>query len=72
RKSSITTNPKTEFDIKLFQTVTRELSQEFPDPVDNSNPVQEDIHDFLPEHATVHRRTRDKRKSKTSKLTVAN
>ncbi|KAM3179574.1 hypothetical protein ACTXT7_000309 [Hymenolepis weldensis] len=38
---------------------------------DDSSPVQEDIRDFLPEHATGIRKTVDKRKRKTSKPAAA-
>ncbi|KAM3187366.1 hypothetical protein ACTXT7_002475 [Hymenolepis weldensis] len=37
-----------------------------------SNPLKEDIHDFLLEHATIPRKTRDKRRRKTPKPIAAN
>ncbi|KAM3181481.1 hypothetical protein ACTXT7_014294 [Hymenolepis weldensis] len=64
------TNSATEFDTELFQTDIRELSQELPEHTDDSNPVQDGIHDFLPEHVTASIKTRDKRKRKPPKSTA--
>ncbi|KAM3182018.1 hypothetical protein ACTXT7_013234 [Hymenolepis weldensis] len=59
-----TTNSAAEFDTDLLQTDIRELFQELPEHADDSNPVQDGIHDFLPEQA-------DKRKRKTPKSTAS-
>ncbi|KAM3183231.1 hypothetical protein ACTXT7_010753 [Hymenolepis weldensis] len=72
KQPSKTISSATEFDTKLFQTDIRELSQELPEHADGYNPLQDDIHDFLPEHATTSRKTRDKRKRKTPKSTAVN
>ncbi|KAM3184010.1 hypothetical protein ACTXT7_009218 [Hymenolepis weldensis] len=70
KQPSKTTNSATEFDTELFQTNTRELSQELSGHADDSNPVQDNFHNFLPEHAS--RKTRDKRKRKTPQSTAVN
>ncbi|VUZ45164.1 unnamed protein product, partial [Hymenolepis diminuta] len=66
------TNSATEFDTELFQTDIRELSQELPEHVDDSNLVRDDSYDFLPEHTTASHKSRGKRKKKTSKSTAVN
>ncbi|KAM3175444.1 hypothetical protein ACTXT7_008526 [Hymenolepis weldensis] len=72
KQPSKTTNSATEFDTELFQTDIQELSQELPEHAYGSSPVQDDIHDFLPEHATASHKTRDKRKRETPKSTAVN
>lgn len=53
KQSSKTINSLTEFDTELFQTDIRELFRELPELADDSTPVQDDIHNFLPEPVTA-------------------
>ncbi|KAM3178223.1 hypothetical protein ACTXT7_002985 [Hymenolepis weldensis] len=72
KQPSKTINSVTEFDTELFQTDIRELLQELLELADDSTPVQDDIHNFLLEHFTVSRKTRDKSRRKIPKLAAAN
>ncbi|KAM3170955.1 hypothetical protein ACTXT7_017580 [Hymenolepis weldensis] len=45
-------------------------TQELPEHADDSNPVQDDFHGFLPEHAVASHKIRDKRTRKTRTKTV--
>ncbi|VUZ49861.1 unnamed protein product [Hymenolepis diminuta] len=72
KQPSKITNSATEFNTELFRADIRELSQGLPEHADDPNPVQDDIRDFLPEHATASRKSRDKRKRKTPKSTAVN
>ncbi|VUZ53233.1 unnamed protein product [Hymenolepis diminuta] len=72
KQPSKTIHSVMEFDTELFQIHIRELFQEFPELSDDSTPVQDDIHNFLPEHITASHKTRDKSKRKAPKFTAAN
>ncbi|VUZ38647.1 unnamed protein product [Hymenolepis diminuta] len=60
----------TEFDIELSQTDIRELSRKLLELAGDSNSVQEDIHNTLPEDTTSSCKARDKQKGKTPKPTA--